>query len=140
MEASTTVLSTSLEKPFIAWCFILNENILFPLIITYQKLFIFSVPVFCSHIYTLKLNLPPKIGLTYAIFIVKWYVFLIYIFYFSLLNLNLNIDVFKIYCENFRKKWTNVTCWKSASKYPTNFCIIYIHFSLWAKSENIWFF
>ena len=52
---------------------ILNENILFLLTISYQKLFVFSVSVVCSQVFTLKLNLQPKIGLTYAISIVKWF-------------------------------------------------------------------
>ena len=69
----TTVLSTSHWKTFFAWRFILNENILFLLTISYQKPFVFSVSVFCSHIFTVKLNLQPKIGLTYAISIVKWF-------------------------------------------------------------------
>ena len=86
----TTVLSTSSGKTFFAWRFILNENILFWLTIFYQKPFVFSVSVFCSQICTLKLNLSPKIGLTYAISIVKWFfgIFvLVNIFYFSLLDL-----------------------------------------------------
>ena len=33
----------------------------------------FSVSVFCSRKFTLKLNLRPEIGLTYAISIVKWF-------------------------------------------------------------------
>ena len=58
-------------KDIFAWHFILNENVLFCLTISYQKPFVFSVSVFCSQIFTLKLNLQPKIGLTYAISIVK---------------------------------------------------------------------
>ena len=57
---------------FFAWCFILNENTLFWLTISYQKLFVFSVSEFCSQMFTLKLNLRPKIGLTNVISIVKW--------------------------------------------------------------------
>ena len=67
----TIVLSTSQGKVFFAWGFILNENILFWQTISYQKPFVFSVSVFCSQICTLKFNLSPKIGLTYAISIVK---------------------------------------------------------------------
>ena len=66
-----TILSTSLGKTFFAWRFILNENILFLLTISYQKPFVFSVSVFCFQICTQKLNLSPKISLTYAISIVK---------------------------------------------------------------------
>ena len=58
------------ERPFFAWR-ILNENILFRLIISYQQPFVFSNSMFCSQIFTVKLNLKPKIGLTYAISIVK---------------------------------------------------------------------
>ena len=68
-----SVLSTSLRKTFFAWRFILNENILFWMTISYQKPFVFSVSVFCSQICTLKLNLWPNIGLNYAISIVKWF-------------------------------------------------------------------
>ena len=59
------------KRCFFAWHSILNENILFWLTISYQKLFVFSVSVFCSQIFTLKLNLHQKLGLTYAISIVK---------------------------------------------------------------------
>ena len=70
-----TVLSTSLGKTFFffffAWRFILNENILFLLTISYQKPFVFYVSVFYSQTFTQKLKLRPKVGLTYAISIVK---------------------------------------------------------------------
>ena len=61
------------RKDAFAWRFILNENILFWMTISYQKPFVFSVSVFYFQICTQKLNLWPKIGLTYAIFIVKWF-------------------------------------------------------------------
>ena len=67
-----TVLSTSLGKTFFAWRFTLNENILFCLTIYYQKPFVFYVSVFCSQIFTQKIKLRPKVGLTYAISIVKF--------------------------------------------------------------------
>ena len=66
-----TVLSTSLGKMFFAWRFILNENILFWLTISCQKPFVFYVSVFYSQIFTQKLMLWPKVGLTYAISMVK---------------------------------------------------------------------
>ena len=66
-----TVLSTSLGKTFFAWRFILNENILFCLTISYQKPLVFYVSVFYSQIFAQKLKLRPKVGLTYAISIVK---------------------------------------------------------------------
>ena len=62
-----TSFSTSLGKTFFAWRFILNENILVRLTIPDQKPFVFSVSVSCSQIFTLKLYLQPKTGLTYAI-------------------------------------------------------------------------
>ena len=71
VTVTSTLLSISLGKTFFAWRIILNENILFCLTISYQKPFVFSVSMFCSQIFTLKLNLWPKIGLTYAISIVK---------------------------------------------------------------------
>ena len=71
MASLTTVFSTSLGKTFFALRFILHENILFSLTISYQKPFFFSVSVFCSQICTLKLNLRPKNDLAYAISIVK---------------------------------------------------------------------
>ena len=40
-------------------CFILNENSLLWLTISDQKSFVFSVSVFCSQIFILKLNLWP---------------------------------------------------------------------------------
>ena len=85
-----TVLSTSLGKTFFAWRFISNENILFWLTISYQKPFVLYVSVFCSQIFTQKLKLRPKVGLTYAISIVKWLFWIFVqenIFYFSLLSL-----------------------------------------------------
>ena len=60
-------------KTFFAWHFILNKNILFWLTISSLKPFVFYVSVFCSQIFTQKLKLWPKVGLTYAISIVKWF-------------------------------------------------------------------
>ena len=99
-----TVLSTSLGKTFFAWRFILNDDILYWLCISYQKPFVFSVSVFSSQICNLKLNLRPKIGLTYANSIVKWFfgIFPEKIF-FTFLCWICIIDVSQQYCENFRK-------------------------------------
>ena len=139
---ATTVLSTSLGKTVFAWRFILNENILFWLTISNQKPFVFFVSVFCSQIFTVKLNLRPKISLTYAISIVKWF-FGVFVWenilYFSLLNLN--YWCFTTIVWKFKKNWTSGTCWKSASKLPTlqisaKFTFIFTI----GKSENIWFF
>ena len=57
---------TSLGKTFFDCHFILKENILFWLTIL-SETFVFSVSVLCSQIFTLKLNLWPKIGLNHAI-------------------------------------------------------------------------
>ena len=46
----------------------------FFLSVYYQKPFVFSVSVFCIKTCTLKLNLRPKIGLNYAVSIVKRFV------------------------------------------------------------------
>ena len=59
-KARTSVFFKSLGKPFFAWRFILNENILFWLAISYQKPFVLSVSTFCSQIFNLKLNLRPN--------------------------------------------------------------------------------
>ena len=74
----TTVLSTSLGKTLFAWRFNSNENILFWLTLSYQKPFVLYVSVFYSQIFTQKLKLRPKVGLAYAISLVKWF-FLIFV-------------------------------------------------------------
>ena len=67
----STVLSTSLGKTFFSWRFILIENIFFLFTVSYQKPFVFYVSVIYSQIFTQKLKLRPKVGLTYAVSIVK---------------------------------------------------------------------
>ena len=42
----TTIHSTSLGKMFFTWHFIFNENILFLLMLSYQKPFVFTVSCF----------------------------------------------------------------------------------------------
>ena len=126
-----TVLSTCLGKTFFAWRFILNENILFWLTISNQKPFVFSVSVFCSQIFTIKLNLWPKIDLTYAISIVKWFlgvfvlenIFLLFFAEFKLLMFHNSIvkTPEKLNERNLLKICLQVT-------YPTEFCKIRIHF------------
>ena len=121
-----------LERRFFAWRFILNENNLFWLIISYQKPFVFSISVFCSQIFILKLNLWPKIGLTYVISIVKRFFWnfcprrfcLLFFAEFELLmfhNKNIVKISEKLNKRNFLKLCLQVT-------YPTDFCIIFIHF------------
>ena len=102
--AFSTVLSTSLGKTFFAWRFILNENVLLWLTISCQKPFVFSISVFCSQIFTLKLHLRPKTGPTYAISIVKWILeFLSKKIFFIFLCCIWFIEVLQLYCENVRK-------------------------------------
>ena len=127
----TTILSTALGKTFFAWPFILNENILFWLTISNQKPFVFSVSVFCSQIFTVKFNLRSKIGLIYAISIVKWLFgvfvlennFLLFFTEFKLLMFHNNIVKIseKLNKQNLLKMCLQVT-------YPTDFCKIGIHF------------
>ena len=115
-----TVLSTSLRKTFFAWHFNSNENLLIWLTISYQKPFVFSVSVFYSQIFTLKLSLWPKIGLAFAISILKWFFGIFVwenIFHFSLLNLN--YWCFGTILWKFQKNRTSGPCWKSSSKLPS---------------------
>ena len=109
--------------------------------ISYQKPFVFSVSVFCSQIFTLNLNVQPKVGLTYALYskVIFSNFFLRKYFYFSLLNLN--YWCFTTILWKFQKNWTSGTCWKSGSKLPT------LQISAWfgfiftmEKSDNICFF
>ena len=75
----------------------------------------------CSQIFTLNLNLRPKIGPTYAISMVKCFV-VFWGFETSIIYIQQRkTKIFsKQYYENFRKKkWTSGTFWKSASKLPT---------------------
>ena len=61
--------------------------------------------MFCSRKFTLKLNLWPKISLTYAISIVKWFFleFLCKKIFLAFLCLTWITNVSQYYCENFRK-------------------------------------
>ena len=92
---------------FFAWRFILNENILFCLTISYQKSIVFPVSVFCSQICTLKLNLWPKNWSDLCISVVKWFFFNFclrkYFYYFLCWIFITNHDVSQQYCEIFRK-------------------------------------
>ena len=86
------------------WRFILNESIFFWLSIIYQKPFVLSTSVFCSQIFTSKLNLRPKIGLTYGISLVKWFFleFLSMKIFFLFVCWIWISDVSQQYCENLR--------------------------------------
>ena len=128
-----TVLSTSLGKTIFAWRFIWNENILFRLTISYQKPFVFSISVFCSQISTQKLNLRPKIGLTYAIFIVKDFLnFLSKKIFFTVLCWISITDVSQQFCKNVKKMKRNLLKMCLQITCPTDFCIICI-ILLWEK-------
>ena len=137
----TTVLSTLLGKTFFACHFILNETVLFWLTVSYQKPFVLSVSVFCSQIFTLKLNLRSKICLTYAISIVKWFFFNICLRKYSLLFLlNLNYCYLTTILWKFQKNWISQTYWKSASYLPTlQISALFAFIFTMAKSENICF-
>ena len=100
--------------------FILNDNILFWSTISYHKLFVFSVYLFCSHIYS-KIKFTTKI-LTSVISIVKWF---FCFFTFTFFMMNLNQWCFTTILWKFQKKWTSVTCWKHASKLPTYSAFIF---------------
>ena len=127
----------------LAWRFSLNENILFWLTLSYmyQKPFVFSASMLCFQIF-LILNLRPKIGLTYAISIVKWY-FLYFClskyFYFSLLNLN--YWCFTTILWNFSENIEQVELVENLPQitYPTGFCIIFIHFYYGKKWKYLMF-
>ena len=75
-----TVRLTSIGKTCFALHFILNENVYsdWPYLIRNHLSFLFLCV--CSQICTLKLNLRPKIGLTCAISIVKWFFFFLFFF------------------------------------------------------------
>ena len=112
---------------FLAWCFILNKNILFWLTITYLKPFVFSVSVFSSQIFTLKLNLRPEMDLAYAISIIKWF--------FGILSktialLNSILLVFHNNTMKISKKMIKQNLMKICLQvtYPKYFCTFCIHF------------
>ena len=137
-----TVLSTSFGKTFFAWRFILNESVLFWLTISYQKPFVFSVAVFCSQICTLKLNLSPKIGQYLCNFyskVIFWNFclskyFLLFFAEFELLMFHNNIvKILEIF-----NKWKLLKICLQVT-YPTNFCIIFIHF-YYGKKWKYWIF
>ena len=95
----------------------------------------FSFSVFCSQILTQKLNLWPKIGPAYAISIVKGFSVIFvqvffFFFFFTFLCWNWIINVSQQYCENFTKKMNKQNLLKICLSvtYPTDFCIICIHF------------
>ena len=91
--------------------------------------------------FTLKLNLRPKIDLTYAITIVKWFfgifdeewLFFTVLAEWELLMFHNNIVKIseQLIKRNLLKIYLQVT-------YPTEFCITYIHF-YYGQSETIWF-
>ena len=126
-----TVLSTSLGKTFFAWRFILNENILFWLTISCQKPFVFYVSVFCSQIFTKKNKVTAKSlsGLCYFyskvifwIFCLRKY-FLLFFAEFKLLMFYNNI----VKISEKLNKWNLLKIWLQVT-YPTDFCMIWLHF------------
>ena len=112
------------------------------MIIFYHKPFVRSVSVFCSQIFTLQLNLQPKIDLTYAISTVKWFFwnfclrkyFLLFFVEFESLMFHTNIvDI----SEKMNKRKLLQICLKVT--YPTDFCIICIHFHFGRKWKYFFF-
>ena len=91
----------------------------------------FTDSVFSSRIFTVKLDLRPKNGLTYANSIINWF-FEIFVcgntFYFSLLTLNYWCATTILW--KFQKKINKRNLLKICLQvtYPTDFCIICIHF------------
>ena len=138
----STVLSTSLGKTVFSWRFILDKNILVWLTISCQKPFVFYVSVFCSQIFTQRLKLRPKVGLTYAISIVKWFFWILSKkIFFTFLCWIWIIDILQQYCENFRKKsnkWNLLKIWLQVPTLQISARFGFI-FTM-GKSENIWFF
>ena len=116
------------ERRFcLAFCF-LNKDILFWLTISYQKpFFCFWFCLFLSNIYS-KVKFMAK-QWSYRC---KFYSKVIFFFNFCLRKYFVSwiIDVSQQYCENFRKNWISGTLLKICLQvtYPTDFCIICIHF------------
>ena len=118
--------------------FFLNYFVL--MTISYQKPFVFSVSVFCSQIFTLKLNLRSKIGLTYVIYIVNDFlskkIFLTFLYCWVWI-----IDVSQQYCENFRKAEQAELVENLPPSYlPYRFLHNLRSFSLWEKVKVFEFF
>ena len=132
----TTVFSTSLGKKIFVWRFILNENILFWLTISYQKIFVFSVSVFCSRIFTIKLNLRIKRNFYSKVnffFLSKkiFFIFLCWILIIDVCHNNIVKNSEKMNKRNFRKY---------ASKLPTLQISYNLQsFLLWEKEEYLIF-
>ena len=134
------------ESRFLLGVFILNENSLFWLTISYQKPFVFSVFVSCNQMCTLKLNLRPKIDLTYAVSTVKWFFFIWEFFFFFFFFFFFTEFKWLMFHNNTvkisEKKWTSGTCWKSPSKLPSlpyRFLHNLHSFLLWEKVKRFEF-
>ena len=140
---ATTVLSTYLGKTYFAWRFILNENILFWLTISYQKPFVF----FCFCV--LFSNMYPKIKFIAKYWsdlcnfyskVIFWNFCLSKYFYFSLPNLKywLHNNIVKL-SEKMNKLNLLKICLQVT--YRTNFCILQFSFMFtMGKSWNNGFY
>ena len=140
LRNGTIVLSTSLRKTFFAWRFILNENILFWLTISYQKPFVFSVSVFCSRKIYLKIKFMAKYWSDLYNFYSKVIFWNFCTRKYFLLFLRFELLMFHNFVK-ISKNWTSRTLLKIASKLPTlqisaQFAFIFTT----GKRENIWFF
>ena len=97
-----------------------------PYLIRNHLSFFFFVSVFCSQIiyprikFTAK-NLPDLCNFYSKVIFWNFCLSKYFLLFFAEIELFMfhNTIVSQHYCENFRKKWTSVTCWKSASKLPT---------------------
>ena len=125
-----TVLSTSLGKTFFAWSFILNENILFWLSISCQKPCLLCFCVLFSNIYT-KIKVKAKSWSDLCNFyrkVIFWNFclrkyFLLFFAEFELLTFYNNI----VKISEKLNKWNVLKIWLQVT-YPTDFCMIWLHF------------
>ena len=95
-----------------------------------ETICLFCFCVLFSNIYA-KIKLQPKVGLTYAISIVKWFFFnfclrkyfLLFFAEFELLMFHNNI----VKISEKLNKWNLLKIWLQIT-YPTDFCMIWLHF------------
>ena len=126
----STVLSISLGKTFFAWRFILNENILFWLTISYQKPFVLCFCVLFSYIYT-KIKVMAKNWSDLCNFyskVIFWDFCLrkYFLFFFAELELLMFYNNIVKISEKLNK-WNLLKIWLQVT-YPIDFCMIWLHF------------
>ena len=106
--------------------------------ISYQKPFFFCV--FWSQIFTVKLNLRPKIGPTCAISIVKWlfWCFLKGIFFFFFFFLGFVFLCWFLILGISQKHYENSNKWKLLNLPTIHLPHWVLHYFYYDKNENIW--